>query len=103
MSRSAWKVELDLELTERKYELREKAEKNLGKRTYSNGYHWCLSLRSDGKVCYKKYKSELSLDQHVKKKHSGCNLPGKERPKAIVEEISTKFSFKDGIFRFIDG
>ena len=67
---------------------------------------------SDGKKCHKRYKSEQSLKRHVKKKHSGSNLAGKERPKAIedkdddieeIEEISTKFSFKDGIFRFIDG
>ena len=110
MSEPRWKVTLNFYLDENDYQLREDAKKALGKYTYWRGCFWCLSLCSNGQTCYKQYKSKRTLKVHVQKKHSGVNLPGKENPNAIVEddvieeieEISTEFTFKNGVFKFID-
>ena len=110
MSEPRWKVELDFYLDQDAYQRREDAKKVLGDYTYWHGCFWCLSMLSNGETCYKQYKSERSLKAHIRKKHTRWNLPGKENPNAIIqddeieeiEEISTKFTIKNGIFKFID-
>ena len=124
MSEPQWKKKLKVQLDENDYELRKEAKKVLGNSIYWEGYFWCLSLLADGKQCRKRYKSEKTLKNHWQQKHCGANLPGKDDPNAIVEDkddiesieevslpddvveeiedISTQFTFTNGIFHFID-
>ena len=114
MSEPQWKVEMIEELNQNSYQERKDAIEKLGDFAYWDGSFWCLSLLKNGKVCYKRYKHLKKLQNHVDKKHCGCNMPGRPDPNAIVEdqededdddpieEISTKFTFINGIFRFVD-